>query len=67
MLWPTTGSHRPGGVFMATGPGIAPGVDVGDVRLVDLAPTWCARAGHPLSRGTDVIRPHQRVDAPSSR
>jgi predicted AlkP superfamily phosphohydrolase/phosphomutase len=61
MTWPTTGSHRPGGVFLAQGPGIAAGSDAGTIALRDLAPTWCARAGHPMVRDVDVLAVPRRA------
>lgn len=42
MSWPTTGSHRTEGVFMASGPQIEQGNLSKCVDLLDLAPTWLA-------------------------
>jgi len=59
------GTHRPEGVLMAAGPGIAPG-RIADCRLVDFAPTVLARLGLPeLSadmEGTDVFGTSIRQD-----
>ena len=44
MSWPTSGSHRANGIFLAAGPGIARG-RLDSVRLVDLAPTLLHAAG----------------------
>lgn len=34
-----TGTHHPDGVFVARGPGIHPGGDIGRLKLLDIAPT----------------------------
>jgi len=39
---PLTGSHRPEGVLIAAGPGIAPRQEVKDAKLIDLTPTILA-------------------------
>lgn len=45
MSWPTTGSHRPQGVFLAAGPDIHTGELSESVDLMNLAPTWLAAVG----------------------
>lgn len=45
MSWPTSGSHRPEGVFIAAGPNIITKSSIETVRLVDLAPLWLAMNG----------------------
>jgi predicted AlkP superfamily phosphohydrolase/phosphomutase len=40
MNWPTSGSHRPKGIFFAQGPGIDAGYRVSDAQILDLFPTW---------------------------
>jgi len=45
MSWPTTGSHRPEGFFLATGPRIAAGELDAPIDLMDLAPTWLGMLG----------------------
>jgi predicted AlkP superfamily phosphohydrolase/phosphomutase len=55
MTWPTSGSHRAGGVFLAAGDGLEPRRDIGDVALGDLAPMWCARLGCPLPGVTVAV------------
>jgi predicted AlkP superfamily phosphohydrolase/phosphomutase len=40
MRWPTTGSHRPEGIFFAQGPGIEAGHRVQSANTLDLLPTW---------------------------
>lgn len=45
MRWPTSGSHRPNGVFIAAGPSIAKRDQMEVMRLIDLAPFWLALAG----------------------
>lgn len=45
MSWPTTGSHRPEGVFIAAGPGFEPRALAEPVGLLQLAPLWLALCG----------------------
>ena len=40
-----TGDHQPGGLLLATGPGIRGGADLGEIDVTDLGPTICARFG----------------------
>ena len=40
MNWPTSGSHRPEGIFFAQGPGIEVGYRVQSANTLDLLPTW---------------------------
>ena len=47
-----TGDHKPGGLLLATGGGIAAGADLGEIEIGDLGPTICARLGVSL-RGDD--------------
>jgi predicted AlkP superfamily phosphohydrolase/phosphomutase len=47
-----TGDHRPGGLLLAAGGGIAAGADLGEIPIGDLGPTICARLGVAL-RGDD--------------
>ncbi len=42
------GTHREHGIFLATGPGIEPGVRLPDQRIVDLAPTLLHSLGVPI-------------------
>lgn len=49
---PLTGSHRPQGVVIARGPGIAPQTVAG-AKLIDLAPTILAYLGLPVPRSMD--------------
>jgi predicted AlkP superfamily phosphohydrolase/phosphomutase len=44
-----TGDHFPGGMFVATGPGIAHGVLDRTVSIMDFAPTFCAMLGVDLN------------------
>lgn len=44
-----TGEHRPEGFFVARGPGIRPGRLDAAVSVLDLAPTFCARLGRPMT------------------
>jgi predicted AlkP superfamily phosphohydrolase/phosphomutase len=46
-----TGEHRPRGLFIATGPGISPGVVNRDVSLFDFAPTFGKLLDVELSAG----------------
>jgi len=43
-----TGDHFPGGLLLATGPGIAPGAASQAVPVTDIAPTICAQLGVEL-------------------
>jgi len=47
MTWPTSGSHRPEGLFVAAGPSIRTGILATPLDLVDLAPTWMQALGCP--------------------
>jgi predicted AlkP superfamily phosphohydrolase/phosphomutase len=49
MSWPTTGSHRPEGFFLAIGEGVGTGALETPVDLLDLAPTWLDILGVPKS------------------
>jgi predicted AlkP superfamily phosphohydrolase/phosphomutase len=40
MNWPTSGSHRIDGIFLAKGPGIAGNKRVNDAGIIDMTPTW---------------------------
>jgi hypothetical protein len=40
-----TGDHRPGGFFVARGPGLAPGRLSRTVSVLDFAPTFCEILG----------------------
>lgn len=44
-----TGEHRAGGFFVARGPGVRPGRLERVVSTLDLAPSFCARLGAPMS------------------
>jgi predicted AlkP superfamily phosphohydrolase/phosphomutase len=44
-----TGEHTAGGFFVARGPGIEPGRLERVVSTLDLAPSFCARLGAPMS------------------
>ncbi len=48
-----SGTHRPEGILIASGPGIRPGRLSGVANLVDLAPTLLAVAGVPLPPDLD--------------
>jgi hypothetical protein len=41
------GNHRPGGWFVAAGPGVTPGTRAEPARLVDFAPTVASVLGAP--------------------
>ncbi len=62
MTWPTTGSHRPEGLLVACGKGIASGRLRSPIELVDLAPTWLSLLNCPLPQtlqgqpARDVLR-----------
>lgn len=53
MSWPTTGSHRSNGIFLAAGPGIAPRGRLDAVRLIDVAPTLLHAAGVAVPTGLE--------------
>ena len=48
-----TGTHRPEGVVLATGPGILRGREVAPASLLDLAPTLLYVSGLPIPRDMD--------------
>ena len=48
MTWPTSGSHRPEGVFFAQGPGIEAGHRVQSANTLDLLPTWLRMLDIPV-------------------
>jgi predicted AlkP superfamily phosphohydrolase/phosphomutase len=50
---PISGTHRPEGILMALGPGIAAGQTITGAKLIDLAPTLLAFLGMPVPRGLD--------------
>jgi predicted AlkP superfamily phosphohydrolase/phosphomutase len=43
-----TGDHRPGGFFVATGPGVTSGLLLRPVSIMDFAPTFCSIFDSPL-------------------
>ncbi len=45
---PLTGTHRPDGIFITSGPGVKAGAKIGGARLVDLAPTILGVLGLPV-------------------
>jgi predicted AlkP superfamily phosphohydrolase/phosphomutase len=51
-----TGEHTPGGLFVAVGPGIAPGHLAKPVSILDFAPTFCEALGVRLDgfEGTPI-------------
>lgn len=49
----TSGTHEVEGIFVAAGPGIKRGRKLGDVRLVDVAPTVLALTGRPVAQDMD--------------
>lgn len=44
-----TGDHRPGGFFVATGPGLKPGLLSRPVSIMDFAPTFCSILDTPFA------------------
>lgn len=48
MNWPTSGSHRPKGIFFAQGPGIEVGYRVESANTLDLLPTWLRMLDIPV-------------------
>ena len=58
--------HRPGGLFVAVGPGIAPGHLANPVSILDFAPTFCDALGiphnrfegKPISEIAEPVKPH---------
>jgi arylsulfatase A-like enzyme len=49
----TTGTHEIEGIFIAAGPGIKQSQKLGQVRLVDVAPTILALTGRPVAEDMD--------------
>ncbi|HEY0985275.1 alkaline phosphatase family protein [Schlesneria sp.] len=69
MTWPTSGSHRPEGLFVAAGPNIRPGKLEKPVELVDLAPTWLHALGCPVPasmNGSPRVDLFQQVQSPAA-
>ena len=48
MSWPTSGSHRLGGVLIAAGPKVLPGSTLQGARIIDLMPTWLHLMGQKI-------------------
>lgn len=51
MSWPTTGSHRIDGIFLATGPEIKKNARTEGATIFDLMPTWLHALGQPIPPG----------------
>ena len=49
MSWPTSGSHRPEGLLLASGGPVRRGVLERPIELINLAPTWLALLNCPVS------------------
>jgi predicted AlkP superfamily phosphohydrolase/phosphomutase len=49
MSWPTSGSHRPEGLLIASGGSVRRGALERPIELIDLAPTWLALLNCPAS------------------
>lgn len=65
---PFTGDHDPAGVFMAMGPGVPKGRDLGQVQMLDVGPTLQALMGIAPAQdlpGRILLGPQQR--GPASR
>ncbi len=52
-----TGDHRPGGLLLAAGPGIAAGGRAREIDILDLAPTIAARLGVDLADADGQVVP----------
>ena len=50
---PLTGTHRPDGIFVGSGPGIPHGQSLAGAQLIDLTPTALAFLGVPVPRSMD--------------
>jgi predicted AlkP superfamily phosphohydrolase/phosphomutase len=50
---PVSGTHRPNGILIASGPGVRANVETGEAKLIDLAPTMLAFLGQPIPKGLD--------------
>ncbi len=57
-----SGDHRPGGLFVARGPGLAPGSELAPVATQDFAATIAARLGVDLSRLDGIAIPALSAD-----
>ena len=62
-----SGSHRPLGVFLAKGPGIRRGVDVGELSILDIAPTLLYRLGLPVPEDLEGRVPEEVFEADALR
>jgi len=65
-----SGGHRPNGILIMRGPGIAPGIAIEGARLLDMAPTILHLMGEPVPAGMDgkvltqALAPAHRVAHP---
>jgi predicted AlkP superfamily phosphohydrolase/phosphomutase len=50
---PLTGTHRPDGIFVASGPGVKVGAEIEGARIVDLTPTMLRILGLPVPEYMD--------------
>jgi predicted AlkP superfamily phosphohydrolase/phosphomutase len=53
MTWTTSGSHRPEGLLIASGPNIVSRELDSPIELIDLSPTWLALLEHPVPQGME--------------
>ncbi len=53
MSIPQTGTHRRDGIFLLHGPGVAANCDLGEVGIMDLAPTLLFLLGQPVPEDMD--------------
>jgi len=59
-----TGTHRPSGIFMASGPGFERGATLSRLNSVDILPTLLAAAGLPVPEGIEGRVVEEAFDEP---
>ena len=61
------GNHAEYGIFLACGPGVRAGLQLGDVRIIDVAPTILRAMGLPIPEAMDGRPLSELFDAVSRR
>jgi hypothetical protein len=66
MGWPTSSSHRPEGVLLASGGPVRRGVLERPIELINLAPTWLALLNCPVSHTMEGKPVHEILKSDES-
>ena len=61
------GTHRPVGVFLAKGPHIRKGVDLGELSILDVAPTLLYALGLPVPENLEGRMPEDAFETEAMR